>query len=116
MDGLSMLGLIQPVNTHMYVTKAAGSFPIVNASQAGILQVHPVKPTSIAKSIAVGNPADGYHALRVACQSGGSACAVTDEEVVEGMELLAKSEGIFCRDGWRCSDGEIEEASDVGGN
>ena len=92
-----MLGLIQPVNTHMYVTQAAGSSPIVNAFQTGILQVHPVKPNTIARSIAVGNPADGYYALRVARQSGGGACAVTDEEVVEGMELLTKSEGIFAK-------------------
>ena len=95
LDEFSMLGLIQPVNTHMYVTQAAGSSPIVNAFQAGTLQVHPVKPNTIARSIAVGNPADGYYALRVARQSGGGACAVTDEEVVEGMELLAESEGIF---------------------
>ncbi len=95
LDELSMLGLIQPVNTHMYVTQAAGSSPIVNAFQAGILQVHPVKPNTIARSIAVGNPADGYYALRVARQSGGGACAVSDQEVVEGMELLAESEGIF---------------------
>jgi threonine synthase len=95
LDELSMLGLIQPVNTHMYVTQAAGSSPIVNAFEAGILHVHPVKPNTIAKSIAVGNPADGYYALRVARQSGGGASAVTDEEVVEGMRLLAKTEGIF---------------------
>ena len=95
LDELSMLGLIQPVDTHMYVTQAAGSSPIVNAFQAGTLQVHPVKPNTIAKSIAIGNPADGYYALRVARQSGGGACAVTDEEVVEGMKLLAETEGIF---------------------
>jgi len=95
LDELSMLGLIQPVNTHMYVTQAAGSSPIVNAFQTGILHVHPVKPNTIAKSIAVGNPADGYYALRVARQSGGGACAVTDDEVVEGMMLLAQTEGIF---------------------
>jgi len=95
LDELSMLGLIQPVNTHMYITQAAGSSPIVNAFEAGILQVHPVKPNTIAKSIAIGNPADGYYALRVARQSGGGACAVTDEEVVEGMRLLAETEGIF---------------------
>jgi len=53
-----------------------------------------VKLNTIARSIAVGNPADGYDPLRVARQSGAGACAVTDEEVVEGMELLAKSEGI----------------------
>ena len=95
LDELSMLGLIEPVNTHMYVTQAAGSSPIVNAFQAGTLHVHPVKPDTIATSIAIGNPADGYYALRVARQSGGGACAVTDEELLTGMKLLAETEGIF---------------------
>ena len=95
LDELSMLGLIEPVNTHMYVTQAAGSSPIVNAFQAGTLHVHPVEPNTIAKSIAIGNPADGYYALRVARQSGGSACAVTDDELIDGMKLLAQTEGIF---------------------
>ena len=95
LDELSMLGLIEPVNAHMYVAQAAGSSPIVNAFQAGTLHVHPVVPNTIAKSIAIGNPADGYYALRVARQSGGGACAVTDEEVIAGMELLAQTEGIF---------------------
>ena len=95
LDELSMLGLIQPVNTHMYLTQAAGCSPIVNAFQTGTLHVHPVRPDTIAKSIAIGNPADGYYALRVARQSGGGACATTDEEVVEGMKLLAETEGIF---------------------
>jgi len=95
LDELSMLGIIEPVNTHMYVSQAAGSSPIVNAFQAGALHVHPVEPDTIAKSIAIGNPADGYYALRVARQSGGGACAVTDEEVIAGMKLLAQTEGIF---------------------
>jgi len=95
LDELSMLGLIEPANTHMYVTQAAGSSPIVNAFEAGSLHVHPVEPDTIAKSIAIGNPADGYYALRVARQSGGGACAVTDEEVIAGMKLLAQTEGIF---------------------
>jgi len=95
LDELSMLGLIEPVNTHMYLTQAAGSSPIVNAFEAGSLHVHPVVPNTIAKSIAIGNPADGYYALRIARQSGGGACAVTDEEVIAGMKLLAQTEGIF---------------------
>jgi len=95
LDELSMLGLIEPANTHMYVTQAAGSSPIVNAFEAGSLHVHPVEPDTIARSIAIGNPADGYYALRVARQSGGGACAVTDEEVIAGMKLLAQTEGIF---------------------
>jgi threonine synthase len=92
---LSMLGLIGPVNTHMYISQAAGSSPIVNAFAAGTLHVHPVEPHTIAKSIAIGNPADGYYALSVARQSGGGACAVTDEETLAGMKLLAQTEGIF---------------------
>ena len=95
LDELSMLGLIEPANTHMYVAQAAGSSPIVSAFQAGSHHVHPVTPDTIAKSIAIGNPADGYYALRVARQTGGGACAVTDEEAIEGIKLLAQTEGIF---------------------
>jgi threonine synthase len=91
----SMLGLIEPVNTHMYLAQAAGSSPIVNAYQSGSLHIHPVKPDTIAQSIAIGNPADGYYALMVARQSGGGACSVSDEEVFHGMKLLAQTEGIF---------------------
>jgi len=95
LDELSMLGLIELVNTHMYLAQAAGSSPIVNAFQAGTLHIHPVEPNTIARSIAIGNPADGYYALRVARQSGGGACAATDEEAIEGVKLLAQTEGIF---------------------
>jgi len=95
LDELAMLGLIEAVNTHMYLAQATGCSPIVNAFQAGSLHVHPVEPDTIAKSIAIGNPADGYYALRVARQSGGGACAVTDEEAIAGMKLLAQTEGIF---------------------
>ncbi len=95
LDELSMLGLIEPVNTHMYLTQAAGSSPIVNAFQAGTLHVHPVEPNTIVSSIAIGNPADGYAALMIVRQSGGGACAVTDEEAIAGMKLLAQTEGIF---------------------
>ncbi|MFC1934959.1 threonine synthase [Chloroflexota bacterium] len=95
LDELSMLGLIEPVDTHMYVTQAAGSSPIVNAFEAGTHHVHPVEANTIVKSIAIGNPADGYYALRVARQSGGGASAVTDEEAIAGMKLLAQTEGIF---------------------
>ena len=95
LEELAMLGLIEPVNTHMYLAQAAGSSPIVNAFEAGSLHVHPVTPETVARSIAIGNPADGYYALVVARQSGGGACAVTDEEAIAGMKLLAQTEGIF---------------------
>ena len=92
---LSMLKLIDPVNTHMYLTQAAGSSPIVKAYEAGSLHIHPVTPNTIVTSIAIGNPADGYYALMVARQSGGGAQDVTDDEAIEGMKLLAETEGIF---------------------
>jgi threonine synthase len=95
LNELSMLGLIEPVNTHMHLVQATGSSPIVNAFNAGTLHVHPVEPHTIAKSIAIGNPADGYYALKAARESGGSASAVTDEEIIAGMKLLAQTEGIF---------------------
>lgn len=95
LNELSVLGLIGPVDTHMHLIQAAGSSPIVNAFESGTLHVHPVEPNTIAKSIAIGNPADGYYALRTARESGGTACAVTDEEIVCGIELLAQTEGIF---------------------
>lgn len=91
----SMLGLIGQVDTHMYVAQAAGSSPIVKAYEAGSMHVNPVKPDTIARSIAIGNPADGYYALMVARQSGGGACAVNDEEAIAGVKLLAETEGIF---------------------
>jgi len=95
LNELSMLGLIEPIDTHMHLVQAAGCSPIVNAFKAGTLHVHPVEPNTIAKSIAIGNPADGYYALKTARESGGTAWAVTDEELVNGMKLLAQTEGIF---------------------
>ena len=95
LEELSMLRLIGPIDTHMYVTQAAGSSPIVNAFETGSMHVHPVKPNTVAKSIAIGNPADGHYALKIARESGGAACAVSDEELIEGMKLLAQTEGIF---------------------
>lgn len=95
LEELSMLGMVGQINTHMFLAQAAGSSPIVNAFQTGTQHVHPVEPHTIAKSIAIGNPADGYYALRIARQSGGGACAVSEEEIIEGVKLLAQTEGIF---------------------
>ncbi len=95
LDELAMLGLIESANTRMYISQAAGCSPIVDAFAAGSIHVHPVKPDTIAKSIAIGNPANGFYALRVARQSGGGAAAATDEEIIAGMRLLAETEGIF---------------------
>jgi len=95
MNELHQLELIGPVKTHMHVTQAAGCSPIVTAWENGSPIIRPVKPNTIAKSLAIGNPADGYFALKTIKDSKGSATAVTDEELVEGIKLLAETEGIF---------------------
>jgi len=95
MEELSILGLIEPVNSHMYIAQASGSSPIVNSLNAGSVHINPVTPDTIVKSIAIGNPADGYNALMVARQSGGGGCSVDDEEAIKGIQLLARTEGIF---------------------
>lgn len=95
LNEMSRLKLIGPVKTRMFLVQAAGSSPIVNAYEAGNTHINPVVPDTIAKSIAIGNPADGFDALKVARESRGGACAVTDEELIEGMKLLAQTEGIF---------------------
>lgn len=77
------------------MTQAAGCSPIVNAWQGGQNQVRPVRANSIAKSLAIGNPADGIYALRVMRNSDGSGYAVPEPDVVEGIKLLAQTEGIF---------------------
>ena len=89
------LGLIGKVRTHMHMTQAAGCAPIVEAYCSGSQFIRPVKPNTIAKSLAIGNPADGIFALRTLAESQGSACAVPEEEIAAGVKLLAETEGIF---------------------
>ena len=95
LNELAKLWLVDSVQTRMSGAQAAGCSPIATAWQAGTLNIRPVKPNTIAKSLAIGNPADGYYALRTMADSGGSAVAVSDDEVVEGIRLLAESEGVF---------------------
>jgi threonine synthase len=92
---LATLRLIDSVHTKMSGAQAAGCSPIVSAWEAGTPNIRPVRPNTIAKSLAIGNPADGYYAYRTAKASGGSGEHATDEEIVEGMLLLARTEGIF---------------------
>jgi threonine synthase len=75
--------------------QAAGCGPVATAFAEGSDYVKPVRPDTIAKSLAIGNPADGYYALNVVRETGGAVGAVTDEEIVEGIRLLARTEGIF---------------------
>jgi threonine synthase len=89
------LGLIPEPKTRMHIAQALGSSPIVTAYEAGIKDIKPVRPNTIAKSLAIGNPADGYYALNVIEETNGSGHAVPDGVIVECMQLLAETEGIF---------------------
>ena len=92
---LESIGLLDEVPTKIYGAQALGSNPIVAAFKAGVDWIKPQRPQTIAKSLAIGNPADGFYALKTIRDSGGWAEDVTDEEVIEGMKLLAQTEGIF---------------------
>ena len=83
------------VTTRMHMAQAAGCCPIVSAWENQQNQIRPVRPDSIAKSLAIGNPADGIYALRVIRESDGSGYAVPESQVVNGIKLLAETEGIF---------------------
>ena len=91
----SDLGLIGEVGTRMHLAQAEGCSPIVEAYNANTLHVRPVRPDTIAKSLAIGNPADGFFALKTIQDSEGSAVAVPEEDIARGMKLLAETEGIF---------------------
>jgi threonine synthase len=94
---LHAIGLVDaPVETRMYGAQAAGCNPITDCVKAGRERHKPVrKPNTICKSLAIGDPADGYFAAKLIRETGGWAEDVTDEEIVEGMLLLARTEGVF---------------------
>ena len=89
------LGLIEDNGTAVYGAQATGCSPISKSVKESTDLIHPVIADTIAKSLAIGNPADGYYANRVIHESGGWAEDISDEEVVDAMKLLAEKEGIF---------------------
>lgn len=90
------LGLLEnKLTTKVYCAQAEGCSPISTAILNKSEVIKPVKPNTIAKSLAIGNPADGYYAKDVIAKSGGAAASVTDDEIREGIKLLARTEGIF---------------------
>jgi threonine synthase len=92
---LIKVGLVEESGCKIYSAQAAGCSPIINALHKGTDLVTPVKPNTIASSIAIGNPADGYYVIQAVRESGGWGESVTDEEILEGIKLLARTEGIF---------------------
>jgi threonine synthase len=89
------VGLVEDTGCKIYSAQAAGCAPIINALHKGTDLVSPVKPNTIASSIAIGNPADGYYVIQAVRESGGWGDSVTDEEIIDGIKLLARTEGIF---------------------
>lgn len=89
------VGLVEEKAVRFSGAQAEGCSPIAQAFKEGRDFVTPVKPNTIAKSIAIGNPADGVYALDIARKTNGNIEAVNDTEIVEGIKLLAETEGIF---------------------
>jgi len=92
---LVRLGLVEESPYKIFGAQAEGCSPVAQAFRDGHDVVRPVKPDTIAKSLAIGNPADGPYVLDVARRTGGSVDSVTDDEVREGIRLLARTEGVF---------------------
>jgi threonine synthase len=95
LEELTKLGLIEEHATRMSGCQAAGCSPIVTAWENNTLNFRPVRPNTIAKSLAIGNPADGYYTLKIMGETNGAGAAVSDDEVVEGIRMLAEEEGVF---------------------
>src|SRR5437762_1866256 len=89
------LGLADKADYQIHGAQATGCSPISTAQKAGLDFFKPVKPNTIAKSLAIGTPADGFYALRTMKETGGSAEDVSDQEIREAIKLLAECEGIF---------------------
>jgi threonine synthase len=95
LDELARVKLIDEHATRISGAQATGCSPVATAFKSGGDHIRPVKPSTIAKSLAIGNPADGYYAVKVARDTGGAIDDVSDADVVEGIQLLARTEGIF---------------------
>ncbi len=89
------VGLIEEFKTKVFAAQATGCSPIVTAIKQNIDVIKPVKPDTVAKSLAIGNPADGFYAVQVVNESGGFGEDVSDDEIIDSMKLLARTEGIF---------------------
>lgn len=89
------IGLIKEMNTKIFGAQATGCSPISTAVKNHTDAIRPVKPNTIAKSLAIGNPADGYYAAAVMRDTGGFAEDASDQEIIDSIKLLARTEGVF---------------------
>jgi threonine synthase len=89
------VGLVSGTYPRIHAAQPEGSAPVVRALNAGLEYPEPVKPKTVAKSLAIGNPADGFQVVKVVKETGGSGAMVSDEEILDAIQLLASTEGIF---------------------
>jgi threonine synthase len=89
------VGLVEGTLPRIHAAQPSGSSPVVNAIEKGEEFPDPVKPNTIAKSLAIGNPADGFQVTKVVKETGGTGAKVSDEEILDAIQLLAGTEGIF---------------------
>jgi len=94
-EELRDLGLVRGDLPAIHAAQSAGCAPVVRALDAGLEYPDPVKPRTLAKSIAIGNPADGFQVLRSVRATGGSGAMVEEDDIIAGIQLLAETEGIF---------------------
>jgi threonine synthase len=94
-DELITLGLVEAKPVKFFGAQATGCSPISTAVKAGRAEIEPQKPATIARSLAIGNPADGHYAIKAITKSGGWSEDVSDVEVVESIKSLAETEGVF---------------------
>src|SRR5216684_827881 len=94
-DELVLLGLVEARPVKFFGAQATGCSPISTAVKAGNIEIEPQKPSTIARSLAIGNPADGHYAIKTIKNSGGWSEDITDPEVIDSIRLLAETEGIF---------------------
>jgi threonine synthase len=111
---LQQVGLVPSGTVKMVGAQAEGCSPVVQAARAHTYDVRPVRPNTIAKSLAIGNPADGYYALKIVEQTGGALEAVTDPEIVDGIRLLARTEGIFAETAGGVTIGVLKKLAQAG--
>jgi threonine synthase len=94
-EELIQLGLVEPKPVKYFGAQATGCSPISTAVKLGNTEIEPQKPSTIARSLAIGNPADGHYAIQTITGSGGWSEDVSDPEIVKSIQLLAETEGIF---------------------
>jgi threonine synthase len=92
---LKQVGLVSGELPKIHAAQPEGSAPVIRALEAGLEFPEPVKPNTIAKSLAIGNPADGFQVVKVVTETGGTGAMVSDAEILDAIQLLASTEGIF---------------------